>query len=294
MALSPRVWFITGASTGFGRALLELVLTKGESAIATIRNPTSLAPLTTHYPPSQLLPLQLDVTHGPEAIRAAFAQAHDAFGRVDVVFNNAGYGILGEVEGTPEENARKMFDTNFWGAVNVSREAVRVFRDVNPKGVGGRLVVTSSMSALNPMPVCGFYSASKAAIDSVTQILATELDPEWNIKVRFLCAMITMFEAGSFETNGRSNSDILPQHPAYAKPTLISSVIRESMKNPPGRRGNPQKAAERLYELAGLEDPPMRLVLGSDAIRRTRQQSAAVAVEVDKFEAWSDGLGFDA
>ncbi|KIJ58524.1 hypothetical protein HYDPIDRAFT_44432, partial [Hydnomerulius pinastri MD-312] len=136
MSAPPKVWFITGSSTGFGREMAELLLRRGNKVIATLRKPEALAPLASKYSRDQLLVLKLDVTK-EEEIKSAFAEGHKAFGRIDVVFNNAGIFAIGEVEGTSEATIRRLFETNFIGAVNVSKEAVRVFREVN-KPSGGR------------------------------------------------------------------------------------------------------------------------------------------------------------
>lgn len=139
--------------------MAEHILEKGDIAIATLRKPEVLADLAAKYPSDKLLVLKLDVSQ-PSEIVAAFAEAEKKFGRIDVVLNNAAYGILGELEATPEDVARTMFDVNFWGAVNVSREAVRVFREVN-KPAGGRLLQVSSVAGITPIAGLGFYSASK-------------------------------------------------------------------------------------------------------------------------------------
>ena len=131
----------------------------GEIAVATLRRPEVLDDLKKQWPVDRLLVVKLDVTKKQDIVDA-FNKATVAFGRVDVVFNNAAFGALGEVEGTPEEDARRVFDTNFWGATNVSREAVKVFREVN-KSVGGRLLVVSSMAGIKPIPLIGYYGASK-------------------------------------------------------------------------------------------------------------------------------------
>ena len=144
-----------------GRHMAELALAKGDKVVATLRKPQDLADLTAKYAASQLAVVKLDVTQ-PKEIIAAFAHAKEAFGRVDVVFNNAGFAVLGEVEGTPDDVARSVFETNFWGAVNVSREAVRFFREENPKGAGGRLLVVSSFTGIKPFTCSAYYSASKA------------------------------------------------------------------------------------------------------------------------------------
>lgn len=149
---------VTGASSGFGKALIEVLLRKGDTVVATLRKPSVLTYLTEQYPPSQLLLLTLDVTR-PADITAAFARTEEVFGRLDVVFNNAGTGICGEVEATPDADARALFNVNFWGAVDVSRAAVKFFREVNPPGKGGLLLQNSSISGFTGTPSLAFYCA---------------------------------------------------------------------------------------------------------------------------------------
>lgn len=174
---SPRVWFseslsrqssrspsdppppiVTGASAGFGLAMTQLVLARGDIAVATLRKPSALAHLSSQYPSSRLLVLPVDVTKASD-IAAAFAKAKEVFGRVDVVFNNAGYVLINEVEFTEEKDAREIFDVNFFGAANVSREAVRFFRTENPKGAGGHLFQVTSVVGLEGEPAIPYYSA---------------------------------------------------------------------------------------------------------------------------------------
>ena len=140
--------------------MVELVLAKGDIAVATLRKPDAIADLAAKYPSDKLLVLKLDVTK-PEEIKTAFSSAIMQFVRIDVVFNNAGIGILSEVEGTPDDKARAMSDLNFFGAANVSKEAVRVFRDVN-KPQGGRLLQVSSLAGHTPLPAMAYYAATKA------------------------------------------------------------------------------------------------------------------------------------
>ena len=150
---------VTGASTGFGRAMTELALAKGDKVIATLRKPEALNDLKSLHSSNRLLILKLDVTK-PDEILTAFAKGKEVFGKIDVVFNNAGWAIVGDLEATPEDEARKMFDTNFWGSANVSREAVRFFREEN-KPCGGRLLVNSSMTGIRATAGMAYYSASK-------------------------------------------------------------------------------------------------------------------------------------
>ena len=139
--------------------MAKTVLDGGDIAIATLRNPSILDDLKAKYPPSKLHILKLDVTNKDD-ITAAFKYAEERLGRIDIVFNNAGHSMLGEIEGTPDDMAKKMFDVNFWGAMNISREAVRFFREVN-NPPGGRLWNISSMAGMYPFASLGYYSASK-------------------------------------------------------------------------------------------------------------------------------------
>ena len=181
--------------------MVEYVLSKGDIAVATLRKPEVLDDLKSKHPASKLLILKLDVTK-PEDITEAFTKTQEVFGRIDVVFNNAGYGIVGEIEATPEDVARALFEVTFWGADRISRESVRFFRDINKPGTGGRLLNNSSMVGLNAfqvldtivrrnmvsygtlsnflIPLTSFHTA----LEGLTESLVGELDPEWNIKVR--------------------------------------------------------------------------------------------------------------
>ena len=141
--------------------MTECVLASGDIAVATLRKPAALASLSSQYGPERLLALAVDVTSRAD-IMAAFRAAQETFGRLDVVVSNAGVSVLGEVEGTPDDVSRSVFETNFWGAANVNREAVRFFREENPKGAGGRLLVVSSTSGLKPYSGAGYYSAGKS------------------------------------------------------------------------------------------------------------------------------------
>ena len=195
----PHLILVTAASAGLGRPLIELILKGGDIAVATLRTPSAMDDLKEAYDESKLLVLPLDVTN-VEQIRSGFQAATDKYGRIDFVYNLAGHGLIAEVEGTPEEVAKAMFEVNFWGATRISNEAVRVFREVN-KPQGGHLFVISSLVGLKPMAGTGFYSAAKhgqalshqkssshcspflTALEGVTEALSMELHPSWSIKV---------------------------------------------------------------------------------------------------------------
>ena len=142
--------------------MTELLLDKGEIILATARKTSDLDELKVNYSEAKLRIVKLDVNN-PQEVKSVFAEAKRAFGRIDVVFNNAGWAIVGDLEATPEDEARKMFDTNFWGAANVSREAVRFFREEN-KPCGGLLLTNSSQAGVTPLPGFSYYTASKHGI----------------------------------------------------------------------------------------------------------------------------------
>ena len=151
---------VTGSSSGFGLSMVRLALEKGDKVMATLRKPSDIDDLAKKYSSTELRILKVDVTQ-PAEVADAFIEAKKQFGRVDVVFNNAGSFVLGEVEGTPEAVARSLMDVNFWGAASVSREAVRFFREDNPVGAGGLLLNVSSNSGIVSAPSSGYYCAAK-------------------------------------------------------------------------------------------------------------------------------------
>lgn len=151
---------VTGAASGFGLHLTELILQNGEIVVATDIDTSGLSSLSNQYPTSQLLVRKLDVSKHQE-IKDTFAAAKEAFGRINVVYNNAGYGIAAELEAVPEEQARALFDVVYWGSVNVALEAVKFFREVNGPEVGGRVITTGSMLGIITFPLCGYYNSAK-------------------------------------------------------------------------------------------------------------------------------------
>ncbi|KAK7691653.1 hypothetical protein QCA50_005052 [Cerrena zonata] len=287
---NARVWLVTGASSGFGYEVTKHALSRGDKVVATTRNTSSslLTSLSQTYR-SQLLLIENDITDITD-IQRVFARVKEVHGKLDVVFSNAGYTLLAEVEGTPEEEARKLFEVNFWGSVHVMQEAVKFFRDVNPKGAGGRIIQNSSASGMYCFPAQGIYSASKHALEAMTETLALELDPAWNIKV-------TLLQPAMFDTPGRTNLINTPPHPAYTSPTSTSksplpSVLTRQYVTMPFP-GDTAKAAAAIYKLSELENPPMRLPLGKHAVRLAREKMDAVKKDVDMYEAWSEGLELD-
>ncbi|KAJ7187052.1 NAD(P)-binding protein [Mycena filopes] len=284
-----RVWFITGASSGFGLLMAQKALASGEKVVATLRKPEVPSDLRSQYTEKQLLVLAVDVTKA-ETVLAAFAAAEKAFGRIDLVFNNAGYGIAGEIEGTSEEKARHQFETNFWGALTVTKEAVRVFREVN-KPMGGKLLVMSSMFGVDAPPGAGFYAATKFATEAVTDSLAKELDPEWNIKIMILCP-------GWFKTNMTLvNAVVEPVHPAYAgKEQLASIQVRrlfvDLIRGDSPALQDATKLINKIWALSNAENPPYRVAFGEDAKGAFTAKWTALKSDLEASEEWSKDLTY--
>ncbi|KAF9805190.1 hypothetical protein IEO21_09166 [Rhodonia placenta] len=281
---SAKVWFVTGASSGFGLHVTECALRHGDKVVATLRRPPMLAELAAQYPSSQLLVLKMDVTEA-EDVSKAFADAKAHFGRIDVVFNNAGLGHMGELEGTPEEFARAVLEVNFWGAVKVTKEAVRFFREEN-NPQGGLLLQNSSMMGLIASQCTPFYVAAKWALEGATQSLSMELDPAWNIK-------LILVEPGWFRTGIASAALRAPVHPAYKEsPGVVK--FREWAATNPLEPGDPAKAAEAILKIADLPDPPLRFPLGRDCIASVKNRDDKLRDVIEEYGHWSDGLDVEA
>ncbi|KAJ6606883.1 hypothetical protein B0H10DRAFT_2074180 [Mycena sp. CBHHK59/15] len=285
--MSRQIWFVTGASNGLGLAVTEYMLDQGLIVVAAVRRPDSMKAHQQKYGAENLLVVKVDVK-SQEDVSAAFQEAEKKFGRIDVVYNNAGYSAVGEVEAMPMADAKDMFETNFFGATRVSLAAIKFFREVN-KPIGGRLIQASSIYGVVPGGATGYYSATKYALEGITESLAAELDPEWNIK-------ITLAEMGFFRTNLIKNHTYeVYTHPAYKSPQLVGNVIRAMLvgADPSVIKGDPDKLAPRLYELARLADPPLRVLLGVEGPPMLKARLERDAAEREKYASWAEGLNFD-
>jgi len=239
-----RVWFITGTSSGLGKSLTGILLANGERVVATCRDPSVHDKLSSHYK-DQLLAYKLDVTM-EEQVKAALAAGVEKFGRIDVVVNNAGIGLFGEMESVPEEDARYIMELQFWGPIHVMKEAAHIFREINPSGDGGRIFNISTVGGYRANPVLSYYSASKFALEAATQSFLREMNPSWNIKGCIL-------EPGGFRSEWSSghNSKVITPHPAYADPTSPTSLFRQVHGKIPFL-GDPVKMGKAVLRLADL------------------------------------------
>ncbi|GJE91665.1 NAD(P)-binding protein [Phanerochaete sordida] len=282
----PRVWLVTGSSSGFGLAMCKHLLAKGDKVVATLRTPSALAALSAEHTSDALLVCSVDVTR-PVDIRAAFRAAIAHFGRVDAVFNNAAANLIGEVEAVPDAAARELMDVNFWGAAAVAREAVRVFRDENPPSAGGLLFTMSSELGLRAFAALGYYCAAKFALEGLMEALVQELDPDWNTK-------ICIVTPGTFRTEVRAKATVVPSHPAYSSVEAPRQAREyfDTTWDPsrPTRIGDVTKAVARIYEVSAMEHIPSRLFLGNDSVASVRSKLQRLAAEADESEQWAQGL----
>ncbi|KAL8771383.1 MAG: hypothetical protein Q9203_004959 [Teloschistes exilis] len=250
----PRVFFITGCSSGFGASLVEAVLSNGDSAVATSRHPEVVNPQGSTA--TNFLAQQLDVT-SPESISSAFASTLAKFHRIDVVINNAGYGLAGVLEELSDEQIQREMDVNFFGVVKITRAAIRVMREVNSPS-GGLIVQMTSIGGQLGMPLLSSYCSSKWAVEGLTESVMKEMKPEWNI--RFMCV-----EPGGFRTDWAHKSMEYPER-GMEVAAYDHLKVREGIRAmAEAQEGDPVKGAEAIYRLSLLKDPPLRVPLGSEA-----------------------------
>ncbi|GAA6001648.1 hypothetical protein JCM10207_002247 [Rhodosporidiobolus poonsookiae] len=256
--MAPRVILVTGTSSGFGRCLVDAVLAQGDIAVATLRKPSVLDALKAEYGPDRLLVLPLDVTK-QDQVDAAFEAVKETFGRLDMVINNAGTGVVDEIEATSDESGRWIMDTNFWGPLAMMKKAVAFMRDVN-QPQGGQILNVSSDCGIRAQAGLGVYSASKHALEGISDAFADEIDPAWNIT-------ISVVEPGSFKTSV-GGVKLPGPHPAYTNPSLPVNKMRAFFEtlNPPG---DPRKAARAMLAILDMPqgEKPRRFILGDDAIK---------------------------
>ncbi|MGN7721673.1 oxidoreductase [Chitinophaga sp. 22620] len=264
-----QIWFITGSSRGLGRSLTAAVLAAGHKVAATARNPEQLKDLETQYP-GQVLPLRLDVTDHRQVHRAvADAVAH--FGKIDVVVNNAGFGITGATEGYTDEQVRSQLETNLYAPIEVTRAVLPYLR----KQGHGRILQISSIGGRLGNAGLSIYQAAKFGLGGFTEALNKEVAP--------LGIRVTSVEPGGFRTDWAGNSmSFAPKVEGYEN---TIGVIEDILSN--GRfipMGDPAKAAQVLINLAVHPNPPVHLVLGSEAVALLEQANAARDAELAEWK----------
>lgn len=264
--MSSKVWFITGASRGFGRVWAEAALKRGDRVVATARNPDSLADLKRAYD-DNVLTLELDVTR-PGQAKAAVAKAQAHFGRLDILLNNAGYPLIGTIEEASADDVRAMYDTNIFGTLAVVQAALPFLRE---QGSGHILGISSTLGHVT-MPLIGYYCSSKWAFEAIHESLAMEVKP-FGIKV-------TIVEPGAYATEfgGPASGKFAAGLDIYAD---LKAQVFEGMKTM--ERGDPKATVDAMFKLVDAENPPLRLFLGSHNLPQVR---AAYSDRLATWEAW--------
>jgi NAD(P)-dependent dehydrogenase (short-subunit alcohol dehydrogenase family) len=272
-----KVWLITGSSRGLGRELARAVLDAGHRLVATARKVEDLRELARYE--GSVRTVALDVTDAAAA-RAAVAVATSAFGRLDVVVNNAGYANVSSIEDMAEDDFRAQIETNFFGVVNVTRAALPVLRAQRD----GHIIQVSSIGGRGASPGLGAYQSAKWAVGGFSEILAKEVGP---IGIR-----VTVVEPGGMRTDWAGSSmRIDPIRSDYqATVGARSSRLRDSAD---AMRGDPAKVAQAILRIASEKEPPVRLLLGSDAVFLAGANAAARAEEDAKWKAVSVSTDFD-
>ena len=273
-----KVWFITGCSTGFGRELARHVLELGYQAVVTSRNTDDIKDITAAYPDSSIA-VQLDVTK-PGEITAAVAAAQQRFGRIDVLVNNAGIGYFGAIEESEEEEVRRMFEINFFGLANVTKEVLPLMRGQR----SGHIINIASIGGLVAFPAVGFYNATKFAVFGYSEALAKE--------TAHLGINVTVIAPSGFRTDwaGRSANNSKTVIEDYA---ASAHVNRDSIRGYSGNQpGDPVRAAKAIVKAVESEKPPLRLLLGAAALKGARNKLNELKADIDAWEETTIGADF--
>jgi NAD(P)-dependent dehydrogenase (short-subunit alcohol dehydrogenase family) len=270
IARMSKVWFITGCSRGFGRIWAEAALARGDKVAASARDAASLAGLVDSYG-QNVLPLRLDVAD-KSACELAINRAHETFGRLDVVVNNAGYGLFGTLEEASEQEIRDQFETNVFGAMWVTKAALPLLRTQR----SGHFIQISSIAGIFASSNLGLYHASKWALEAFSQSLAAEVR-DFGIKV-------TIIEPGGYSTEWGTTSA------KWAKPLKEYDPIREAhqARRAAMRRGDPRATAPVLLEIVDMPEPPLRAIFGTGIVENVKKELESRIALWEKYRQLSD------
>jgi NAD(P)-dependent dehydrogenase (short-subunit alcohol dehydrogenase family) len=275
---SKRVWFITGSSSGFGRLLGEHVLSAGEYVAATARDLAKISDLEEKFP-GHAKAIRLDVTDKRQ-VAAAVDQALAAFGHIDVLVNNAGYGLVAAQEEASDEEIRQQIDTNIFGVIHVTRAVLPHMR----KQRSGHIVNLSSIAGLVGTPGLGYYNLTKFALEGMSEALALEVAP--------LGIHITLIEPGPFRTDfaGRSGVYSPNQIADYAD---TAGKMRANQHAVNGKqKGDPLRAIQVIQQAVNSQNPPLHLILGAFALNKFRNKIAQFEKEMSQWESVTLGADF--
>jgi NAD(P)-dependent dehydrogenase (short-subunit alcohol dehydrogenase family) len=269
MSADPKVWFITGTSKGFGRIWAEAALERGDLVVATARDVSTLDGLVTKHGDA-VVSIALDVTD-KAAVEAAMARAHERFGRLDVVVNNAGYGLFGAVEELSEEQVRAQLETNLLGALWVTKAALPIMREQG----SGHVIQVSSIGGVQAFPTIGAYHASKWGLEGFSQSLAAE--------VAGFGIHVTLVEPTGYTTDWSGPSAV------HAEQIAAYDPVREGLAAKFGavrnRRGDPEATGPAILEIVDAERPPLRVFFGDGPLGIIREEYAK---RIAEWEQWNE------
>jgi NAD(P)-dependent dehydrogenase (short-subunit alcohol dehydrogenase family) len=275
-----QVWFITGASRGFGLEIARRALAEGNAVVGTARNPQAVRDALAGDA-DRVLALPLDITD-EQQVQRGVAAAVERFGRIDVLVNNAGRGLLGAVEETSANEARAIFETNVFGLLSVLRGVLPVMREQR----AGRIFNISSVGGFTAATGWGIYADTKFAVEGITESLRAEVAP--------LGIAVTVVEPGYFRTDFLDGSSLHRTTQVIGDYAATVGEIRErTTKTNHAQPGDPTKAAAAIVTVAGVTDPPTRLQLGADALARVNAKLALVSDEMTQWRDLALSTGYD-
>lgn len=271
-------WLITGCSTGFGREIARAALETGHSVVVTARRSAAVQDFVQEFGERAIV-VSLDVTDSDQ-IAAAVKAAEDAFGGIDVLVNNAGHGYLAAVEEGDDAEVRRLFDTNYFGVVDMIKAVLPSMRARK----SGHIVNISSMTGLVANPPNAYYSSTKFALEALTEALAAEVKP--------LGIKVTAIEPGAFRTDWatRSMQEASASIGDYDENVgARKKLIKQFASALPG---DPRKVAEAVLMVTTLDEPPLRLLLGRDVLKAMRDKLAALSASIDQWESVTKDVNF--
>jgi NAD(P)-dependent dehydrogenase (short-subunit alcohol dehydrogenase family) len=273
-----RIWFITGASRGFGALIAARTLAAGDAVVATARDPSSIPEALRRHP--KLLALALDVTSEVQA-REAVKAAIERFGRIDILVNNAGYGVVGAIEETSAVEVERVFATNVFGLLNVTRAALPHMRAKQ----SGHVLNFSSIGGYASATGFGIYCATKFAVEAISEAMSMELEP--------LGIRTTVIEPGYFRTTFLSDNSVVSTDARIDDYSQTVGAVRDFARGADGQQpGDPQRLAEAVITLVNADKPPRRLPLGADTVHRIEEKHREVEAELAQWRTLSLSTGF--
>ncbi|MDB6009468.1 MAG: short-chain dehydrogenase/reductase [Gammaproteobacteria bacterium] len=275
----PRTWLITGVSSGFGRALAEAALENGDRVAGTVRTEVARRKFE-QLAPGRSFGMLLDVTDRAAIVRLV-AEVEEWAGGIDVLVNNAGYGLVGGVEEASDSEVRAQFEVNVFGALAVIQAVLPLMR----RQRSGRIVCVSSVSGLVGWPSLGIYSGSKFALEGICETLAQEVAP--------LGIRVILVEPGGLRTDFAGRSSARAAKTIVDYDATVGACKRILAEHAGHEAGDPRKAAQAVLTAVEAESPPLRLLLGADALQYTSNKLAAFTAEMERWKFLSLGIGYD-